>query len=94
MVTQTVHLELVESLDTDSFLNALQRFINIRGKPNTLLSDCGSNFKVATRELNLEHPEFNQNKIKFLLISKVSHGILILQTYHRWGVLGKDWFGL
>ena len=38
MVTQAVHLELVESLDTDSFINALQRFTNRRGKPNTLVS--------------------------------------------------------
>ena len=50
----TVHLELVESLDTDSFTNALQRFINKRGKPNTLVSDCGSNFKGTTWELNLD----------------------------------------
>ena len=63
MVTRAVHLELVESLDTDSFINALQRFINRRGKPNTLVSDCGSNFKRATRELNLGHQELNQDKI-------------------------------
>ena len=63
MLTRVVHLELVELLDTDSFINALERFINRRGKPNTLLSDSGSNFKGATRELNLGHPELNLDKI-------------------------------
>ena len=29
------------------------------------MSDCGSNLKEATRELNLEHPELNQDKINF-----------------------------
>ena len=62
MVTQAVYLELVEPLETESFINALQRFINRRSKPNTLVSDCGSNFKVVTQELNLEHTEFNQDK--------------------------------
>ena len=59
----TAGFQLIESLDTDSFINALQRFINRRGKPDTLVSNCGSNFKDATRELNLEHPELNQDKI-------------------------------
>ena len=47
---------------TTSFINALQRFINRKRKPNTLVSDCGSNFKVVTQELNLEHTESNQDK--------------------------------
>ena len=36
-------------LDVDSLLNALQRMINRRGVPN--LSDNGTNFVVANREL-------------------------------------------
>ena len=63
MVPRAVHLELVESLDTDSFINALQRFINRRGKPNTLVSNSGSNFKGVTWELNLGHQELTQDKI-------------------------------
>ena len=63
MVTWAVHLKLVESLDTESFVNVLQSFINRRDTPNTLLPDCGSSFIEATVELNLEHPELNQDKI-------------------------------
>ena len=65
MVTRASHLELVESLDTESFINVLHRYINRRSKLNILVSDCGSNLKEATRELNLEHPELNQDKINF-----------------------------
>ena len=54
-----------ESLDTESFINVLHRYINRRSKLNILVSDCGSNLKEATRELNLEHPELNQDKINF-----------------------------
>ena len=63
MVTRAIHLELVEAMDTDSFINTLQRFINRRGRPNTILSDCGSNFKGAVNELKLQLPELNQEKI-------------------------------
>ena len=63
MVTRAIHLELIESMDTDSFINALQRFISRRDKPNTIMSDCGSNFKGALKELKLEHSSLNQLKI-------------------------------
>ena len=51
LTTRCLHLEVVESADTDSFINSLRRFVNRRGKPQTMYSDCGSNFKGATREL-------------------------------------------
>ena len=47
----------------DSSINALETFINRRSKPNTLVSDCGSSFEGVIQELNLEHPELNQDKI-------------------------------
>ena len=39
---------------TDSFINIVQSFITRRGKSNTIVSDCGSNFKGAFEELKLE----------------------------------------
>ena len=63
MVTTAIHIELVESKDTDSFINALQRFISRRGKPNTIVSEFGSNFRGAVKEMKLEHSSFNQMKI-------------------------------
>ncbi|XP_067660546.1 uncharacterized protein [Haliotis asinina] len=51
MTTRAVHFDLLDSMSTDAFLMAFRRFVARRGKPHELLSDCGSNFKGAEREL-------------------------------------------
>lgn len=51
MTTRCVHLDLLESLDTDAFLMSLRRFVARRGKPFELLSDNGTNFVGGDREL-------------------------------------------
>ena len=43
-VFRCVHLDYVTSLSTETFLNALERFINTRGRPDTVYSDNGTNF--------------------------------------------------
>lgn len=52
LTTWAVHLDILSSLDHDSFLMALRRFIARRGKPAELLSDQGTNFKGGERELS------------------------------------------
>ena len=44
---RAVHIEVVPKLDTDSCHNAIMRFIARRGKPNTIISDNGTNFVGA-----------------------------------------------
>ena len=51
LTTRAVHLDVLSSLDHDSFLMALRRFIARRGKPAELLSDQGTNFRGGEREL-------------------------------------------
>lgn len=51
LTTRCVHIELLTSIDTDSFLMALRRFIARRGTPSELLSDQGTNFQGGEREL-------------------------------------------
>ena len=51
LTTRCVHLDLLCSMDTDSFLLALRRFIARRGKPYEILCDRGTNFRGGDREL-------------------------------------------
>ena len=51
LTTRCIHLELLDSMDADTFLMAFRRFVSRRGKPFELLSDCGTNFKAGEAEL-------------------------------------------
>ena len=51
LTVRCVHLEVVDSCDTDSFKCALRRFTNRRGCPTDMYSDNGQNFKGACNEL-------------------------------------------
>ena len=63
LASRAVHLELAQSMDTDSFLLALRRFISRRGRPKALYSDNGSNFVGAERQLVESLREWNQTRI-------------------------------
>lgn len=58
-IFRATHLDIVTSLSTETFLLALRRFIARRGRPDTIYSDNGTNFKGAFRELQ----KLNWNKI-------------------------------
>ena len=60
---RAIHLELAQSLSTDSFIMALMRFINRRGVPRSLFSDNGGNFVGAERELGDWLVAIDQRKI-------------------------------
>ncbi|KAJ8009335.1 hypothetical protein DPEC_G00087820 [Dallia pectoralis] len=53
MSTRAVHIEVIETMDTSSCINALRRFFAIRGPPKQLRSDRGTNFIGASKELGL-----------------------------------------
>ena len=51
LTTRCVHLDLLCSMNTDSFLLALRRFVARRGKPFEILCDRGTNFRGGDRDL-------------------------------------------
>ena len=70
MTTRAVHIEIAYSLDTDSFLEALQRFVSRRGKPEKILSDNGTNFRGGEKELRQEIEKWNKTKINNVLLQQ------------------------
>ena len=49
--TRCVHLEAVQDLTTESFMQALIRFISRRGKPDMIYSDNAKTYKATDKEL-------------------------------------------
>jgi hypothetical protein len=49
--TGAVHLEMIDSMDTSSFLLAIERFIAIRPRPTVFLADNGTNFRGREADL-------------------------------------------
>jgi transposase InsO family protein len=79
-------LELAHSLDTDSCINALRRFIARRGKPETIRTDNGTNFVGSERELKKEIQRWNIDQINEFMIQRHSRYFLlhrrVLQDLH------------
>ena len=70
LVIRAVHIEIVHSLDTDAFINALRRLINFRGKPKTIYSDNGTNLRAGEREIREFLATWNQSSIHEFLRQK------------------------
>ena len=68
MASRAVHVEIANSLTTDSFINAYRRFVSRRGPVRQLRSDQGSNFVGARRELAKTLNEMDQEAIKTKLL--------------------------
>ncbi|KAK0145154.1 hypothetical protein N1851_015945 [Merluccius polli] len=59
--SRAMHIEVIEAMSANSFINALRRFFAVRGPAKQIRSDCGSNFVSASRELEMDNtsPSFN-----------------------------------
>ncbi|KAK3748971.1 hypothetical protein QZH41_006839 [Actinostola sp. cb2023] len=63
MSSRAIHIEVSNSLETDSFLNAYRRFVGRRGPVRQLRCDRGTNFIGARNELQAALEQMNHHKI-------------------------------
>ena len=68
LCSRAVHLETLNSMETNSFINALRRFVNRRGKVRELRSDQGTNFVGAKNELTSALGELDYDRIHDYLL--------------------------
>ena len=70
LASRAIHIEVAASLDTDSFLNALRRFIARRGPVAQLRCDNGTNLVGAERELREALNEMKKDHIYHQLLKE------------------------
>ena len=67
MSSRAIHIEELDDMTTDAFINALRCFIATRGPVQQLRSDQGSNFVGARNELASALKELDGDKIQSYL---------------------------
>ncbi|XP_046583554.1 uncharacterized protein LOC124290772 [Haliotis rubra] len=93
LTVRAIHIEKLDSMETDSFINALTRFEARRGKPEIIRSDNGTNFKGANQELKQAIRELDQSKIYNSMLDRDIQWIFNPPTAsHMGGVRGKGRF--
>lgn len=82
--TKAVHIEVVRDLSTKSFLNALNRFFDRRGKCTTIYSDNATNIVGTNRHLKeiyqLLFPHERQDTINSIWRKNWWSGVLFLHV--------------
>ena len=64
LASRAVHIETADTLETDSFINALRRFVARRGPVREVRSDQGTNIVGAERELKKALDELDHSAIQ------------------------------
>lgn len=70
LAVRAIHIEKADSLDTDSCIAAIRRFIARRGQVQLIRSDNGTNIVGAQRELRKAIESWNQAKISDTLLQR------------------------
>ena len=63
LAIRAIHIEIDHKLSTDSFIQAVCRFVSRRGPPKELFSGNGTNFREAESEVKQMLQKWNQARI-------------------------------
>jgi hypothetical protein len=87
LVSRAIHIETANSLDSNSFINALRRLLSLRGPIRTLRSDRGTNFVGGMRVLQESIKNINDESIReFLLKNSCDYIVNFPNASHHGGV--------
>ena len=64
LCVRAVHIEVIEDLSSSTFINALRRFVAIRGKVKQFRSDRGTNFVGSTADLRIDAINIEDGHVK------------------------------
>lgn len=67
MASRAIHVEVLDDMSTDAFINGLRCFIALRGPVRHIRSDQGTNFVGAKHELKQSLKELNDSKLQSYL---------------------------
>lgn len=82
-----IHIELLDDLTTDSFLQALRRFQAIRGQVKTILCDNGTNFIGGRNQLIKDLVSMDDSQLKaYLLDNKIEFKTNTPSASHQGGL--------
>ena len=86
MANRAIHIEMAKSMDTDSFILALWRFIARHGNIRSVQCDNGSNFIGAEKELEKGMNEIGNKRIGDFLLEKRADSIAWKKNSYIGGV--------
>ncbi|KAK3744569.1 hypothetical protein QZH41_003507 [Actinostola sp. cb2023] len=84
--TRAVHLEIVESSSSESFVQALRRFASHHGWPSTVISDNGKSFVGAEAELRKLVVEGRKQINDFAVLHKIRWIFTTPLSPHQGGI--------
>ncbi|XP_078350872.1 uncharacterized protein LOC144635663 [Oculina patagonica] len=85
MSSRAVHIETLDDMTTDAFINALRCFTAIRGPVQQLRSDQGSNFVGARNELATAMNELDNDRIQTYLTNNRCEFVMNAPHSSHWG---------
>ncbi|XP_067950301.1 uncharacterized protein [Watersipora subatra] len=87
LYSRALHIELLEDLSADSFLQALRRFESICGSVATIYCDGGTNFLGGRNQQEKDLLTMRDNKLKqYLLAKKITYKVNSPTASHQGGV--------
>ena len=70
LTIRAIHIGVIHSMNTDSFIDSLRRFMARRGKPEIIRSDNGTNFTSRGREIREAILQWKQTNINEFLVQR------------------------